>query len=96
MRVVCINDKNKPNEIPQNLWIKEKEIYEVKKVSRDKYGNYMLTLVKPRLTKECWPYHRGYNANRFAVVNPDLEDEADNVLKKMLEEHDVGYVKGRV
>jgi hypothetical protein len=29
MKVICVDDKNRPNEIPANFWIKEGEVYTV-------------------------------------------------------------------
>jgi hypothetical protein len=29
MKVICINDKNRPNEVPESHWVKEGKIYTV-------------------------------------------------------------------
>ena len=39
MKVVCIDDKNKPLDIPNHKWIKEKQTYTISKVVRMKLQN---------------------------------------------------------
>lgn len=34
IEVVCINDKNRPNEVPASRWVKENEIYHITQVDR--------------------------------------------------------------
>lgn len=34
MKVICINDKNRPNEIPANRWVTEGNVYTVIKVDK--------------------------------------------------------------
>lgn len=34
MKVICINDKNRPNEIPANRWVVEGNVYTVTQVTK--------------------------------------------------------------
>lgn len=66
MKVVCINDSNKPSKIPQDKWVKKGEIYTVIRLVRlplqpDTYG-FLLEEIK--LGPECLPYEF-FSADRF-------------------------------
>lgn len=66
--VICINDKNRPKQIPADKWIKEGESYTVVSVTlmnvqRNKLG---LKLAEIELGQSCFPYEY-FDADRFAV-----------------------------
>lgn len=70
MKVVCVNDKHRPNEIKDSNWIKVGKIYNVAKLKKSLITGeqfYELEEVKPDA-----PYG-GYKINRFAI--PDIEIE---------------------
>lgn len=74
MKVICINDKNKPNKIPVEEWVKEGYIYNVKEVvplglQPGKYG-YLLEEIQ--LSPKCFPYET-YAAERFGIVTGIVE-----------------------
>lgn len=78
MRVTCINDKNKPKQIPADKWIKEGEQYTVifimqMNIQQNKLG---FKLAEIDLGYSCFPYEY-FDANRFAVVQdaPVLKEE---------------------
>lgn len=80
MKVVCINDSNKPKKIPDDQWIKAGDEYTVTRVVRlalqnDKLG---LLLKEVKMDDSCFPY-KFYDADRFAIVNTSLiaADEAE-------------------
>ena len=68
MQVVCINDKNKPDIIPQDEWIEEGQTYTVigiKKMGLQETLGYDLEEVA--LTDKSAPYEY-YDAERFAII----------------------------
>lgn len=69
MQVVCINDKNKPNIIPQEEWIEEGTIYTVIGVRKMGFQRETLgyELEEVTLTEESAPYEF-YDAERFAIL----------------------------
>ena len=76
MRVLCINDSNKPSKITEDQWIKKGEIYTVTRVVRlalqkDKLG---LILKEIKLDKSCFPYEF-YDSERFIVAEEVMEKE---------------------
>ena len=77
MKVVCINDSDRPSKIPENEWIKLGEKYTVIRVVRlalqkDKLGFF---LKEVKLSKSCFPYEF-YAAERFAIdESPLIEAE---------------------
>ena len=84
MKVICINDKDRPNEIPTSKWIVKDKIYTVVKVwhIRQKPGTYGVELAEIDLSG-CFPYLY-FAATRFAptISNEDIEA----ILEKALEQ----------
>ena len=77
MKVICINDKNKPNKIPQDQWCKFGEEYTVIRVIRlplqeDTMG---LLFEEIQMDDSCFPYEF-YDATRFAVKS-DIFSESE-------------------
>jgi len=79
-KVICINAKGRPNEIPTNKWIKENEVYTViKAIKCNPQGGLLGFELEEIDLKGCEPYLY-FAANRFAPLVPD------EVLEKELEE----------
>lgn len=73
MKVICINDKNRPKEIPPEKWIEEGKVYTVLfattlSIQLNKVG-YMLAEID--LDHTCFPYHY-FDSERFSL-DTDLE-----------------------
>jgi hypothetical protein len=87
MKVICINDRDRPNEIPISKWIVKDKIYSVIKIwhIRQKPGTYGLELAEIDLSN-CFPYLY-FSANRFAPVMSNKDIEA--ILEKALEEKEI-------
>lgn len=87
MKVICINDRDRPNEIPISKWIVKDKIYSVVKIwhIRQKPGTYGLELAEIDLSN-CFPYLY-FSANRFAPVMSNKDIEA--ILEKALEEKEI-------
>lgn len=76
MKVICINDSNKPKKITEDQWVKKGQLYTVIRVVRlalqnDKLG---LILKEIKLDKSCFPYEF-YDSDRFIVANEIMEKE---------------------
>jgi hypothetical protein len=69
MKAICINDSDKPEQIPQEEWIEEGVVYTVSKITRmgfqkDKFG---LALEEIQLTSKSMPFEL-YDAERFIII----------------------------
>ena len=99
---ICINDKNKPQQIPESRWVKEGEeyniIYATYSIPSKTLGFYLQEL---ELNESCEPYEF-YKSNRFAVSEENLEKLIDfirdcnetafsvsDLMKEILLERDV-------
>lgn len=87
MRVLCIDDKKKPEQIPQDQWIKEGVIYTVTKAIhlplQPGIAGFLLKEVS--LSPDCFPYEY-YSSHRFAVILDDLEAIQEKVSEPVEEE----------
>ncbi len=107
MKLLCIDDKNKPDEIPQEKWIKKDEEYTPTWVFMHRLqGNIQgIQVAEIDLDDSCKPYI-SFKLARFAVKESDLEELlalmrdcgqfslADNdLLKDMLKEADLEVVE---
>lgn len=71
MIVICIDDKNRPPDVPLSNWIKEGETYSVMRVGMNKLTReeyFVLQEVQPT------PPYGGYHINRFRLPHPDAID----------------------
>lgn len=83
MKVICINDSNRPSKIAEKHWIKKGQTYTVIKVVRlalqeNKLG---LVLKEIKLDKSCFPYEF-FDSDRFItaeeiIKKTELKKEAD-------------------
>jgi len=77
VRCICIDDKGKPLEIPQNKWVKQDELYHITHIFIMKQQNNIQGVELAEFDiSECVPYNC-YRLTRFAI---DVED-----LKKFVE-----------
>ena len=99
VRCICIDDKNKPNEIPTSRWIKHKEIYHITHIYYHPIQNVKSVLLKEvSLDSSCAPYE-AYILNRFAIFKEDLDkfkalikqcnDLSEININKLLEETEI-------
>lgn len=66
-KVVCINDANRPPDIPTSNWIQKDKEYTVLRVGRNKLTNeeyFILQEVQPT------PPYGGYKVERFKLPHP--------------------------
>jgi hypothetical protein len=80
MKVICINDTNKPAKIPLNEWVKEGTIYTVTEVVNMglQPGKFGYLLKEVSLSKESFPYEY-YSADRFGVL---VDQSLENVVEQ--------------
>jgi hypothetical protein len=69
MKVVCINDSNRPKQVPAEKWVVKGQIYTVvsttsMNIQRNKIG---LKLAEIDLGQSCFPYEY-FDADRFAIA----------------------------
>ena len=81
IKAVCIDDKNKPSEIPENKWIKKNEEYTIIHVTVHTNQNSIqgVTLAEITLDGSCAPYE-AYKLKRFAIRLTDLQELIDLML----------------
>jgi|688.fasta_scaffold05503_3 hypothetical protein len=74
VRVICIDEKNKPKEIPASKWVKEQELYHILMIFYSIPSKTMAyTLEEIDLDESCAPYGV-FDAKRFAIHQDDLEE----------------------
>lgn len=71
IKCICIDDKNRPKEIPLEKWVKEREEYRISHVHKMvNMGNILAySLYEKPLDESCDPYN-AFRASRF-VVRPE-------------------------
>ena len=69
MKVICINDANKPEKIPESEWVKKGEQYHVSEVVQMglQAGKLGYKLKEVALSKKSFPYEY-YDAYRFVIA----------------------------
>lgn len=82
MKVICINDKDRPNEIPTSKWVEKGKEYTVSKADymnmQNKIMGYQLEEID---LSGCFPYQY-FAASRFAIK----EDVPEESIEKEVEE----------
>jgi hypothetical protein len=72
-KVICIDDKNKPPEIKQSLWIKKDSEYTITHIYyHPQQGISGCELAEIELTDDCFPYV-SFSLARFAIPQDQLE-----------------------
>ena len=96
IRCVCINDSNKPVEIPPKKWIKKDKEYHITHIYyhyQQKKSGFELSEIF--LDDSCFPYV-SFDSNRFAIPQEEAEklfqmlkdctELTDIDIKKLIEE----------
>lgn len=85
MRVVCIDDSNRPIDIPIEKWVKKDEEYTVLKFVKIKLQNNTLGVELNEIDlSDCFPYTY-FDAKRFAFLTPKKKKEKVEELELELE-----------
>lgn len=86
--VVCINDSNRPAEIPAEKWISKNELYTVVKIITTMDNNTGFILKEISLGEDTFPYD-SFNPNRFVPATLDRMEEimnAEIAVKELISE----------
>ena len=84
MKVVCINDSNKPDKVPAAQWIKKGKAYTVVRVVKMGIQANTLGFDLEEVNLEgCFPYEF-YDAKRF--LPEDMVDQKDMAVEVVEEE----------
>ncbi len=90
-QVVCINDKNKPKEIPANKWITFGHEYTVVSLGKTLDNKLGFTLKDIELGEDTFPYDC-FSANRFGLFVGAINNEtAEEVVDEMLTDLNIEY-----
>jgi hypothetical protein len=76
MKVICINDKYKPESISNPHWIKKDEVYTVVKMIKNKLSNELFFVLE-----EIEPddkLYGGYKATRFSLTPEEIQEFEEN------------------
>ena len=85
MKIVCINDSDRPSRIPEEYWVKKGQKYTILKAVRMSIQNGKIGFVLEEidLPKACFPYE-AFSAERF--VPESLYDEEERYEKIKMDE----------
>ena len=74
IKCICIDDSNRPKEIPENKWIKKDNEYHIVWVLKMLNQNNIqgVQLAEITLDESCYPYE-AFKMSRFAINIEDLE-----------------------
>lgn len=85
-RVICINDKARPDGIPTSKWVKEGECYTVTSVAKLLIQGGKLGFKLAELNiDDCFPYQY-FSAERFGIPVGTPEQWAQFELDRLLDE----------
>lgn len=71
---ICINDQNRPKEIPANKWVQKEKKYHITYVYwHPKQKIQGVDLAEIELDEKCLPYQT-FKINRFAIPLSELEN----------------------
>jgi len=84
MKVVCIDDSNKPIDIPEHKWVKKDEIYTIAKVVKlNLQANTLGVELEEIDLTDCFPYEY-FLANRFAPIRPEVSLQEEMEKEEIL------------
>lgn len=84
MKIICINDKNRPAEIPANKWIEAGTVYTLIAVQHLLSSNELgFELDEVKLDETCFPYHY-FSPKRFTPIDEEALIESMEELTDIL------------
>lgn len=84
MQVECIDNSNRPSDVPISFWVKLKEIYSVIEVLKDMNGVEYYKLEEIPL-EQANTLYKGFAASRFRILEDGGGDELVEELIKELD-----------
>lgn len=96
MKVICINDKNRPDGIPSTRWIKKGNVYTVIEVAKLPMQGGMLGFKLEEVNiDDCFPYQY-FDSHRFLPLDTHriiwAELELERLLQEVVEEEEKSYL----
>lgn len=90
IKVICIDDSNRPDGIPISKWVKKDQFYTVIQISKlPIQGNILGVKLLELNIDDCFPY-TFFAANRFAIPTQS-QMWADETLERIKEEAQKEY-----
>jgi hypothetical protein len=84
LKLICIDDKNKPEEIPDEKWVKYGETYTLINVQFLDVDNMMgFEIAEITLDKSCFPYHY-FTPDRFIPKDDEELEQLDESFKDLI------------
>lgn len=80
MKVICINDKDRPNEVPETRWVKKDETYTVIESCRMNIQGGILGFKLAEINNDDLGVYQYFRASRFAP--PSDISELEELLKE--------------
>lgn len=89
MKVVCVNNKNKPEEIPSHLWLEKDEMYTVLRIQKMAKQPGITGFVLEEITIPPGSKYDSFSSARFRPATDD-DFAAIEALEQLLEEVGIG------
>lgn len=83
MKVLCVNDSGRPEDIPLSMWVKKGNAYNVTNAYRDMYGVLLFVLDEIDLA-QLGTLYKGFAAYRFAPLD-DINELIENLVEEKIE-----------
>jgi len=85
--IVCIDDSNRPEEIPLSHWVKKDMVYHVLKVSHTNFPVFVVFFELEEIDLTPFPPYKGFDTRRFRQFAGATEvEELINELQLNTEE----------
>jgi hypothetical protein len=85
MKLICINDSDRPNDIPMSKWIKKGNHYTAIKFNKmNMQGGALGVQIEEVDLSDCFP-HTHFLASRFIPLEPLKENEKENEKENIKE-----------
>lgn len=72
IKVICLNDKNKPAEVPENEWIKELEWYHIILITIHPEQGFISGCELAEVSIHSCPKYSAYRLDRFGFLEEDI------------------------
>lgn len=86
MKVICIDDSNRPNEVPANRWVKEGENYTITETCKMNTQGGIMGVKLEEIDNDDLGIYKYFRASRFAPTSNKTELELE------LEEYEIRSV----
>lgn len=85
MRVICINDSDRPENVPISMWLKKGSVYTV---IEEFYveDNILCYEIEEINIKKIDPRYEGFRADRFAPADTNGDEFSDKDISDLMKE----------